>query len=136
MGDNDRQEPPRYRLPDERSGRTSTLVIHSGDKVHSYDVTVGYYPDGEIGELFVRQEREGGTVGALLDAVATAISIGLQYGIPWKVFASKFAHTTFAPRGITDDEDHTLRFVSSPLDYLARYVSSRQRSNGGENEDG
>ena len=126
-GDSPPWAPARYRLPDERIGTTGTLVIHAEDETAVYAVTVGYYDDGRLGELFVRQEREGGTTGALLDAVATVISIGLQYGVPWEVFAAKLAHQRFEPSGFTEDKSGDLRMVSSPLDYLARWVSKRAR---------
>ncbi len=119
--------PPRYRLPDERLARTGKLVILDGAESHKYYVTVGYFDDGLLGEVFVKKAREGSTVGALLDAVATAISIGLQYGIPWEVYAKKFAHWRFPPNGLTEDEDVALKMVASPLDYLVRWVSRRLR---------
>lgn len=122
--------PPRYRLPNERLSRTGRLIIHGDDGAHTYKVTVGYFDDGTLGEIFAAQEKEGATVGSLLDAVATAISIGLQYGIPWQVYAAKFARWRFPPSGPTEDEDTDLRTAASPLDYLVRWVSKRVTAEG------
>ncbi len=118
--------PPRFRLPDERRGRTGTLTVAAGspDEVR-WEVILSYYPDGRLGEIFVRQEKEGGMLGALLDAVATVSSIALQFGIPWETLSSKLAHQRFPPSGLTLDADHELKLVASPLDYLARWVSKR-----------
>lgn len=126
--------PARYRLPQDRQGITGKLVIHpeGGGDPNLYYVTVSYYPDGTLGEIFVTQQKEGETVGAYLDAVATAVSVGLQHGIPWETFAKKFSHQRFAPSGITEDDDPTLKFVASPLDYLARWVDSRIKEGNGK----
>lgn len=125
--------PRRYSLPDERLGRTGKLALHSeqGERVKFY-TTPGYYDDGKLGEFFVRQVREGGTIAALLDAIATAVSIGLQYGIPWQVFEEKLARLNFPPRGMTEEQDDDdLRFVSSSLDYVIRWIAKRQNRPGG-----
>jgi len=119
--------PPRFKLPADRTAVSKSLVIHGKDSTKRYDITLGYYPDGKLGEVFVRQEREGGTVGSLLDATATVISIALQYGVPWPVFAEKLAHQRFEPAGMTEDSDNELKMVSSLLDYFARWVSKRVR---------
>lgn len=125
--------PPRYRLPDERVGRTARLVIQHGAEIHKYYVTTGYYDNGVLGEVFVRKDKEGSTEGSLLDAVATAISIGLQYGIPWTVFESKFAHWRFPPNGMTEDDDVAMKMVASPLDYLVRWIAQRKTWTPDEN---
>ena len=98
------------------------LAIHGADE--AYKVTCGYYGSGELGEVFVRQEREGGPWGAMLDALATVMSIGLQYGIPWAVFEGKLKRWTFEPRGMTGREDD-LRVVTSMLDFLVRWVAKK-----------
>jgi hypothetical protein len=126
------RKPTRRHLPDERLSGTATLTVAAGaDDELEWQVTLGYYDDGDLGEMFVRQEREGGTVAALLDAVATVSSIALQHGIPWETIAAKLAHQRFPPHGLTLDEDPTLKMVSSPLDYLARWISKRTTFNPG-----
>jgi hypothetical protein len=116
--------PPRYRLPDERVSTTGKLAIRG--VAEAYRVTCGYYAHGELGEVFVRQEREGGPLGAMLDALATVLSIGVQYGIPWAVFEDKLKRWTFEPSGYTEiDNDDDLRSVSSMLDFMVRWVGKR-----------
>jgi CHAD domain-containing protein len=44
----------------------------------------GLYDDGTPGELFITMAKEGSTVGGLMDAFGTAISLCLQYGVPVK----------------------------------------------------
>jgi ribonucleoside-diphosphate reductase alpha chain len=47
----------------------------------------------------------------------------LQYGVPLKVFVDKLVNTRFEPSGITSNPN--IRFVSSVLDYLARWLGGR-----------
>jgi len=47
----------------------------------------------------------------------------LQYGVPLKVFVDKLLNTRFEPSGITANPN--IRFVSSVLDYIARWLGGR-----------
>jgi len=58
-----------------------------------------------------------------MDGLALTISIGLQYGVPLKVFVDKLLNTRFEPSGITANSN--IRFVSSVLDYIARWLGGR-----------
>jgi len=80
--------------------------------------TVGEYEDGTPGELFVSIAKQGSTLRGVMDAFATAVSYGLQYGVPLKKFVRTFNNTSFAPAGITDDPD--IRTASSLIDYIFR----------------
>jgi ribonucleoside-diphosphate reductase alpha chain len=51
------------------------------------------------------------------------VSLGLQYGVPLKVFVDKLLNTRFEPSGITANPN--IRFVSSVLDYIARWLGGR-----------
>ena len=78
----------RERLPFTRRSLTHKFDIQG----HEGYVTVGFYPDGRVGEMFITMAKEGSTIGGLMDVVGTSISIGLQYGVPLEVFVNKFAH--------------------------------------------
>jgi ribonucleoside-diphosphate reductase alpha chain len=47
----------------------------------------------------------------------------LQYGVPLKVYVDKLLNTRFEPSGITANPK--IRFVSSVLDYIARWLGGR-----------
>jgi ribonucleoside-diphosphate reductase alpha chain len=81
---------------------------------------VGLYPDGRPGELFITMAKEGSTVGGLMDAFGTAISICLQYGVPLEVLVNKFSHTRFEPMGHTSNPD--IRLAKSVVDYIFRWL--------------
>ncbi len=58
-----------------------------------------------------------------MNAFATAISIGLQYGVPLETFVRKFAYVRFEPEGITRNPE--IPFAKSMPDYIMRWLASR-----------
>jgi ribonucleoside-diphosphate reductase alpha chain len=118
----DQQAPPRavrHRLPSERASVTHKFSL-SG---HEGYITVGLYPNGQPGEIFIRMAKEGSTVSGLMDSFATAISLALQHGVPLKVLCEKFAHTRFEPSGWTGNEQ--IGYAKSIMDYLFRWIELR-----------
>jgi len=103
-------------LPDTRSSMTHKFSI-SG---HEGYITVGLYPDGRPGELFITMAKEGSTIGGLMGCFATAISMSLQYGVPLSVYAEKFSHTRFEPMGYTKNPD--IPIAKSIVDYIFRWL--------------
>jgi ribonucleoside-diphosphate reductase alpha chain len=118
----DAQAPPRavrHRLPAERMSITHKFGIGG----HEGYITVGLYPNGQPGEIFIRMAKEGSTISGLMDSFATAISMALQHGVPLKVLVDKFAHTRFEPSGWTGSEE--LGYAKSIMDYLFRWMQLR-----------
>jgi len=81
------------------------------------------YEDGRPGEIFIKMSKEGSTLSGVMDGLALTISLGLQYGVPLKVFVDKLVNTRFEPSGISANPN--IRFVSSVLDYIARWLGGR-----------
>jgi ribonucleoside-diphosphate reductase alpha chain len=118
----DSQRPPRavrHRLPAERASVTHKFSL-SG---HEGYITVGLYPNGQPGEIFIRMAKEGSTVSGLMDSFATAVSLALQHGVPLKVLCEKFAHTRFEPSGWTGNEQ--IGYAKSIMDYIFRWIQIR-----------
>ncbi|HTW60764.1 MAG TPA: hypothetical protein VMD55_03090, partial [Terracidiphilus sp.] len=90
---------------------------------HEGYITVGLYPNGQPGEIFIKMAKEGSTVSGLMDAFATSISLALQHGVPLKVLCEKFAHLRFEPSGWTGNEQ--IGFAKSLMDYIFRWLSLR-----------
>ena len=90
---------------------------------HEGYITVGLYPDGQPGELFITMAKEGSTVSGLMDSFALATSIALQHGVPLKLLCEKFAHTRFEPSGWTSNPD--IGFAKSIMDYIFRWLQLR-----------
>ncbi len=109
----------REKLPYERASVTHKFSV-SG---HEGYITVGMYEDGRPAEIFIKMSKEGSTLSGVMDGLALTISLGLQYGVPLKVFVDKLLNTRFEPSGITANPN--IRFVSSVLDYLARWLGGR-----------
>lgn len=83
-------------------------------------ITVGEYPDGRPGEVFVRLGKPGSTVSGLIDSFTQLLSISLQHGVPLPKFIHSFVDTRFEPAGMTSNKD--IRFAKSLYDYLFRYL--------------
>jgi len=109
----------REKMPSERSSVTHKFSVGG----HEGYITVGLYEDGRPGEVFIKMSKEGSTLSGVMDGLALTISIGLQYGVPLKVFVDKLLNTRFEPSGITANPN--IRFVSSVLDYIARWLGGR-----------
>ena len=118
----DPNAPPRavrHRLPGERASITHKFSIAG----HEGYITVGLYPTGQPGEIFIKMAKEGSTVSGLMDSFATSISIALQHGVPLRVLCEKFAHTRFEPSGWTGNPH--IGYAKSLMDYIFRWLYLR-----------
>ena len=111
-----KRQPHRHRLP-----ATRPSITHKFDVAgHEGYLNVGLYEDGTPGELFITMAKEGSTVGGMMDAFATAISLCLQYGVPLEALVRKFSHQRFEPTGMTTNQD--IPFAKSIVDYVFRWL--------------
>ena len=118
----DMNAPPRavrHKLQAERASITHKFKV--GD--HEGYITVGLYPNGQPGELFITMAKEGSTVSGLMDSFALAVSIALQHGVELKLFCEKFAHTRFEPSGWSGNPD--IGYAKSIMDYIFRWLQLR-----------
>jgi ribonucleoside-diphosphate reductase alpha chain len=106
-------------LPDERVGLTHHFSIAG----HEGYLTVGLYPNGQPGEIFIRMAKEGSTIAGLMECFGTVVSVSLQHGVPLKVLCDKLSHTRFEPSGWTGNEE--LSYAKSIMDYLFRWMELR-----------
>jgi hypothetical protein len=128
-------KPPRYPMPPERYGSTKRLLIHdiaTGQDVKVY-MQANLYQDGRPAEMFVSKQADASTVGALLDALATAISIGLQHGVPWETYMRKLIGHGFPPYGWTEERDPAMAYVKSILD-SAKQCHDEELPQGGHDD--
>src|ERR1700746_1416049 len=109
----------REKMPAERASVTHKFSVGG----HEGYITVGSYEDNRPGEIFIKMSKEGSTLSGVMDGLALTISLGLQYGVPLRVFVDKLLNTRFEPSGITANPN--IRFVSSVLDYIARWLGGR-----------
>src|SRR5437899_9143924 len=122
LEEEDLNAPPRavrHKLQEERASITHKFNIGG----HEGYITVGLYPDGSPGEIFITMAKEGSTVSGLVDSFALAVSIALQHGVPLKLFCEKFAHTRFEPSGWSGNPD--IGYAKSIMDYIFRWLQLR-----------
>ncbi|MCC6392709.1 MAG: vitamin B12-dependent ribonucleotide reductase [Bryobacterales bacterium] len=111
--------PIRRKLPDERQSITHKFSIGG----HEGYITVGLFEDGTPGEIFITMAKEGSTISGLMDSFATAVSYGLQYGVPLKFFVDKFSHVRFEPSGWTGNPQ--VPYAKSIMDYIFRWMAAK-----------
>jgi ribonucleoside-diphosphate reductase alpha chain len=109
-------QPRRKRLPDERKSITHKFSVQG----HDGYITVGMYDDGTPGEIFIVMAKAGSTLNGVMDSFATAVSLGLQHGVPLQLFVNKFSHIRFEPHGFTKNSD--IPIAKSIVDYLFRWL--------------
>ncbi len=109
-------QPVRTRMPDTRVAINHKFEIAG----HKGYLTVGLFESGQPGELFIQMNKEGSTIGGLMDTVATLTSISLQYGVPLEDLVKKFAYQRFEPSGFTKNPD--IRNATSITDYIFRWL--------------
>lgn len=103
----------RDRLEDRRPNET-TMLEFGGEK---YIVTVGYYPDGRVGEVFIDRvkDRVASKLGAALDGVcrdsAVLMSMALQFGTSLETIGHAITR---------DDEGAPATIVGAICDLLTR----------------
>jgi ribonucleoside-diphosphate reductase alpha chain len=111
------ERPHRVKLPRERQAVTRKVNL-AGQEFY---VTVGMYPDGKPGEVFITMSQEGTFASGMADAFAKILSIALQYGVPVDNVIRQLRHMRFAPDGFTGDPD--LPTASSVVDFLAQWLA-------------
>ena len=65
-------------LPQRRASETFDLRFWS----QNFTITVGRYPDGAIGEVFIASHKTGGDVEAIARDAGVLLSLALQHGVP------------------------------------------------------
>lgn len=117
----------RVRLDDVREAVTRKFTVPDGDggktKIH---VTVGFYADGRPGEVFLHADKTGSLARGAFDAVAIAISIGLQHGVPLDEYVKKLVAMRFEPSGFTGDKHYPT--CTSVLDLVGRWMRDKLSS--------
>lgn len=90
-------EPQRRRLPHTRSSVVH-CIRHAGDlKIY---IIVGFYTNGDPGEVFLKIGKEGSTLAGVMDILGACISQMMQYNIPWKRISRSLRNTNFAPLNV------------------------------------
>lgn len=84
--------PARRALPARR--RCENFAIGHGGLAKAYQVTVGYYEDGRLGEVFINGGKSGEAVESIARDGAVLMSIALQYGATIETLAKAITRDT------------------------------------------
>jgi ribonucleoside-diphosphate reductase alpha chain len=109
----------REHLPDRRRNITRKAKV-AGFTLH---YTVGFYPDGRIGELFVDVAKQGTAIRNWASATAMLVSLLLQYGAPLSevISALKDVETS----DLTEVVGHeSVLTASGVLDFIAKALEA------------
>jgi len=106
-------------LPGRRRGYTHQASL-AGHKVL---LRTGEYDDGSLGEIVIALSKEGAAFKGLMEAFATAVSLGLQHGVTLETFVEAFTFTRFGPAGAVEG-DPAVKQATSFLDYAFRHLAA------------
>lgn len=102
-------------LPERRRGVTQKFKLGG----QTFYCRTGEYPDGRLGEVFIDAAKEGAMFRSVGNALAIAVSLGLQHGVPLEEYVDAFVGMRFDPAGPVGNHDRLLT-ASSFLDALFR----------------
>lgn len=100
-----------------RTGSTYTITMGDFDG----HLITGEYEDGSLGQIFIWSGKQGSTLRGVFDSLSTAVSIGLQHGVPLESYVEKYIGQKYEPAGFTGDED--IVEATSVCDYIFRRLA-------------
>jgi ribonucleoside-diphosphate reductase alpha chain len=107
----------RVRLPKKRSGFTQEARVGG----HKIFLRTGEYADGSLGEIFIDMHKEGAAFRSVMNCLAMAVSVGLQYGVPLETYVEQFTFTRFEPQGQVEGHSY-IKLSTSIVDYIFRVL--------------
>lgn len=111
--------PGRRDLPARHTSSTKKASVGG----HRVFLRTGEYEDGALGEIGIALPKEGPAFRGLMDAFATAVSLGLQHGVKLEEFVDAFILTRFGPAGAVEGDPAVTR-ATSVLDYVFRALAA------------
>jgi ribonucleoside-diphosphate reductase alpha chain len=84
-------------------------------------ITVSFYEDGKLGELYVSAGKQGSIVKGLLDSISTTISKMLQYGVSAEIISDMYRGQKFEPSGFVGGHPY-IKKVDSISDLISKII--------------
>jgi hypothetical protein len=97
--------------------RCETMQIDFGGLMKSHVITIGYYDDGSIGEVFINSGRSGEPVEAIARDGAVVLSVALQYGA---------SLDTIRHAVTRDDQGQPTSIVGAVVDHLTEVTCRKE----------
>jgi ribonucleoside-diphosphate reductase alpha chain len=111
---------PREKLPARRPSWTQTVKI---DNTRFY-LTVGEYPDGRPGEIWIEAHKMGSFTRGVIDSMARMVSLALQCGADITDVVKIWQGMCFPPDGPVTGEVTEVVEVTSIVDWVAQELSN------------
>lgn len=111
------QVPKRIKPDGMRMSRTHAAKI--GD-IELY-ITIGFYDDGSIAEIFVSTDKDGTVVKGLLASLSKSISHMLQYNIPPEKISKMLRGQRYEPSGFVQRHPY-IKYASSISDLISKVI--------------
>jgi ribonucleoside-diphosphate reductase alpha chain len=108
---------PDWNTPRRSNGRTTTVTI-DGERLR---LIASGQEDGTLSGIVVGWGKYGTGTAGLMDAYATAITAGIEHGVPLAALLRPGLGLRFAPCGSTNDPD--IPRTRSAVDYLSRRLA-------------
>lgn len=106
----------RRALPSTRQSITHKFSV---DRHEGY-LTIGLYPDGSPGEIFLKVAKEGSAISGFCQAFCRAFSLAMQHGLSVDEAVARFKGMRFEPMGPTSNPE--IPQANSIVDYIACYL--------------
>lgn len=106
----------RRALPSTRNSLTHKFTV---DRHEGY-LTIGLYPDGTPGEIFLKVAKEGSALSGFCQAFCRAFSLAMQHGLSIQDAVARFKGMRFEPMGSTSNPE--IPQANSIVDYIACYL--------------
>jgi ribonucleoside-diphosphate reductase alpha chain len=84
---------------------------------------IGFYPNGDIGEVSIKCSKHGSALRGCLDSLGIVISMALQHGVSLSDIADNMIGLHYEPNGFTSCK--MVRQVTSIPDHLFRWLKIR-----------
>lgn len=81
----------------ERLAAQIVAKVHGSPEAEPLKIwaTISTFPDGRPGEIFIKADKTGSLASGALDAVAIALSMAWQHGVPFETTMQKFVGMRF-----------------------------------------
>jgi ribonucleoside-diphosphate reductase alpha chain len=108
----DRVRPEGMRMSRTHAAKISDIELY---------ITIGFYEDGEIAEIFVSTDKEGTVVKGLLASLSKSLSNMLQYHIPPDQISKMLRGQKYEPSGFVSRHPY-VKYASSISDLISKVI--------------
>lgn len=109
-------------MPDRRKSEIWRAKV-DGNTIHW---SIGFYPNGMVGELFIDVSREGSAIRDWMGTSAQMFSLHLQRQMPAELLVDFYLNSRSTPNGRVEHDDSwgfRIKTCTSVMDLIARTIA-------------